>query len=397
MNCEEVKINLNDYVDEELDEFTRKEVELHIRHCDLCIKEYKKLMLLFDRLKNLPVTINPPSDLIDKVKEELLKQSGVTQSFTSDKETKRIIKERKRQSQLLTKTNPVLRKSKVAKQIARKRLQIDTPKSTKKFIIVTLVTLLIIVGYIIYDESLKNYPWQVSSLEGKTLIENKNNNLWFQGEKLKTEEKSKAKISVPAVGVMYVDENSLIELYKGKKGNNQVKVHNGKIRIVNTELIPALKFIINNTEIIDRAGEFILKVDKYQNIDIEVISGFVEINQNGKKYFVDKKNICKISRGIKPGLPVRVDASDSLKNAVSAFNNKNGNDDIVEKIINNAKQNDMLTLLALIPEVKELQRQIIFQIISNYFPPPETITRAGIIRLDEEMLYRWWEEIEWQI
>lgn len=401
MNCEEVKIFLNDYIDEELDEVTRHEVEYHIRNCDSCIKDYKKFMLFFERLKDLPIAINPPTDLIDKIKDELLKESGVksqTDLKLSRLETKKILKERKRQTQSLSKINPVVKKSKATKQLAKKRLHIDTASSTKNFLKFVLPLLLLVIGYIIYDQSRINHPWQVIALEGTIRIDNKaNETKWFKGSTLKTDENSKAKILVPSVGVVYVEANSNIELETAKKGNNEIKINDGKLKVLNTELIPSLKLLINNIEIIDRAGEFETAVDVYKNIEVDVKSGFVEIIHNDKKYLVDKNYTCKIQRGMKPGIPIRKDASDSLKLAVDWFEFRNGGNQAVEKIINFSRQSDMLTLLALIPRVNQLQRQIIFQIISNYFPPPETITRAGIIRLDEEMLYRWWEEIEWQI
>ncbi|MCX7874828.1 MAG: zf-HC2 domain-containing protein [Melioribacteraceae bacterium] len=402
MNCEEVKINLNDYVDEELDEFTRRELEYHVRNCDACIKEYKKLMLFFDKLKDIPISVNPPNDLIDRIKDELLKESGVKDKDElniSKAHTKKILKERKRQTQHLTKTNPVVKKSKVTKKLVKKKLNIDARSGSKKVLKIILPIIILILGYIIYEQSRINHPWQISSIEGVTKIDNEiiNNGNWFQGSKLKTENNSKAKILVPAVGVVYVESNSFIELVTAKKGNNEIKINYGKLRILNTEFIPSLKFNIHNLEVVNRAGEFIVSVDIQQNVEISVLSGFVELIHNNKSYLVDKKYYCRIQRGMIPGLPIRVDASDSLKLAVDFFEFKNSEEKAVEKIINNAKQNDMLTLLALIPRVNQLQRQIIFQIISNYYPPPETITRAGIIRLDEEMLYRWWEEIEWQI
>ncbi len=401
MNCEEVKIYLNDYIDEELDEITRHKVEYHIRHCDSCIKDYKKFILFFDRLKDLPLSINPPQDLINKIKDELLKESGVkiqADLKLSRLETKKIFKERKRQTQALSKTNPVVKKSKTTKQIAKKRLNINTSSSIKKFLTFVLLLFLLVVGYIIYDQSRINHPWQVIVLEGTIRIDDKvNQNKWFKGSILKTYENSIGKILVPSVGLLFIEGKSNIELETAKKGNNEIKINYGKIKVINTELIPSLKFLINNIEIIDKAGEFIITVDNYKNIEINVNAGFVEIIHNNNKYLVDKNYICKIQRGMKPSLPIRKDASDSLKLAVDWFELRNGGNQAIEKIINFSRQSDMLTLLSLIPRVNQLQRQIIFQIISNYFPPPETITRAGVIRLEEEMLYRWWEEIEWQI
>lgn len=402
MNCEEVKINLNDYIDEELDDFTRREVEYHIRNCDLCFKDYKKLMLFFDRLKDLPIAINPPIEILEQIKDELLKESGIKdQSMLNltPTQTKKIQKEKEKQTKKLAATNPALRKSRVTKQLIKRKLNVQSRNQIKPFLKFILPLMLFALAYFIYDLSQRNYPWSISALEGTLKIDNKliNEGKWNEGETLTTDKNSKGLIRIPKVGVVYVDNNSSLVLERGKENANKVKINNGKFRIVNSVMIPYLSLMIHNTEIIDRGGEFLVSVDILQNIEIEVKSGFVEIYHNDRSYLIDKNYSCKIQRGMSPTVPVRYDASDSLKLAVDWFEFRNGGDQAVEKIINYSRQNDMLTLLALIPKVSQLQRQIIFQIISNNFPPPESVTRAGIIRIDEEMLYRWWEEIEWQI
>lgn len=402
MNCEEVKINLHDYIDEELDDYTRREVEYHIRNCDLCFKDYKKLMLFFDRLKDLPLAVNPPNEILEQIKNELLKESGVkdqTDLKLTPAQTKKIQREKERQTKKLAATNPALRKSRVTKQLVKRKLNVQSRNYLKPFLKIILPIMIIALAYFVYDISRRNYPWTVSALEGSIKIGNitLNDGKWSEGETLTTDVNSKALIKIPKVGVIYVDNNSSLVLDRGKENANRIKINNGKFRIVNSVLIPSLSLMIHNSEIIDRNGEFFVSVDLLQNIEVEVKSGFVEIYHNNKTFLVDKNYSCKIQRGMLPSIPIRVDASDSLKLAVDWFEFRNGGDPAVEKIINNSRQNDMLTLLALIPKVSQLQRQIIFQIISNHFPPPESVTRAGIIRLDEEMLYRWWEEIEWQI
>jgi len=402
MNCEEVKINLHDYIDEELDDYTRREVEYHIRNCDLCFKEYKKLMLFFDRLKDLPLAVNPPNEILEQIKNELLKESGVkdqTELKLTPAQTKKIQREKERQTKKLAATNPALRKSRVTKQLVKRKLNVQSGNYLKPFLKIILPIMIIALAYFVYDISRRNYPWTVSALEGSIKIGNTtfNDGKWNEGETLTTDGNSKALIKIPKVGVIYVDNNSSLVLERGKENANRIKINNGKFRIVNSVLIPSLSLMIYNSEIIDRNGEFLLKVDSFQNIEVEVKSGFVEIYHNNKSFLVDKNYSCKIQRGMLPSIPIRVDASDSLKLAVDWFEFRNGGDQAIEKIINHSRQNDMLTLLALIPKVSQLQRQIIFQIISNNFPPPESVTRAGIIRLDEEMLYRWWEDIEWQI
>ena len=75
MNCEEVKISLHDFVDELLDGFIKRDVEAHIRTCDTCFNEYKKIRIFFDKLKDLPYIIEPPEEIVKTFSAQLLNRS----------------------------------------------------------------------------------------------------------------------------------------------------------------------------------------------------------------------------------------------------------------------------------------------------------------------------------
>ena len=75
MNCEEVKISLNDYIDEILKSEDKKEVETHLQKCGNCMAEYKRLLKFFESLKEIPFTIDIPSDLVAKLTSELIAES----------------------------------------------------------------------------------------------------------------------------------------------------------------------------------------------------------------------------------------------------------------------------------------------------------------------------------
>jgi hypothetical protein len=403
MICEEVKISLHDYIDEMLDDFTKREVEQHIRSCNVCIKEYKKLMGFFDRLKELPIIIDPPKDIIEVVHAKLLNLSEPVKILDAKqllKNTRKIQKERDRQEKELKKQSVVLRKIKTTQKIIKRRGYSHNPNSSlKKTLLFILPLLSIALGYFLYDLHKYNYPWKVVSVEGVQKINGSiiQNDLWSQGGLLSTDSHAKAMVVVPNVGSLEVGNNSRLILEKGKEGANVVGIGKGTVKIVNAVNMPELTFIIGQNKVLDRGGEFLTEVDNNGNAKINVKFAFVEIIYNDDHFYVDENYQCELNVGRRPGIPYYKDASDTLKAAIESFDRLNGGEAAVEKIISFCKEKDVLTLLALIPYVPQLQRQILFQEISNYFPPPESITRAGIIRLDKEMLYKWWEEIEWQL
>lgn len=406
MNCEEVKISLHDFVDELSDDFMKREIEVHLRSCNRCFQEYKRLIIFFDRLKELPYTVDPPKEIIELLSTELLKRSmdeKAREAALHLSNIRKIKKEQAAQEKKFKQTRGAVRKSLVSRTIMIPGISRAYPASPKFDLTKTILTLLplvlIAVGYFIYDFQKFNSPWKVKSIEGKITINGVLNHLGkiSQGESLFTNEESKAIIHVPKVGIVEVNENSLVVLEKAKDGDNRITLQHGTIRVANTSDMPDFAVELKNCFVSDRGGEFIVSVDDTAGAKIFVNFGFVEIHSNGEDLFLSEGYNCEIRNGFRIGTPYRVDALDSLKEEVKNFDYKNGGDDSIAKIISYARESDMLTLLALIPHASQLQRQVLFQKITNRFPPPEGVTRMGIIRAEKEMLYLWWQEIEWQL
>ncbi|KAF0149935.1 MAG: hypothetical protein FD143_2659 [Ignavibacteria bacterium] len=402
MICEEVKINLHDYIDELLDDLTKREVEQHIRNCDLCFKEYKKMIVFFDQLKQLPAIINPPKDVLDLVKTELMRIHGLithTDQQVSLSDSRKIQKEKHIQEKILRKEGAPLRKSRVTKGIYKKPYNPGPPAEVKRLLLTVLPLAMIAFAYFLYDFQKYNYPWQIVSTIGNLVVDgrNVNDDSWDQGEILSTDDESMAVVHIPLVGTMEVGNNSVLLLDRAKDGANKVTLKQGIINLINNRDMPDFSILVNGFEVISRGGKFEIENLSLLGAKLKVGYAFVEIEHNGTTYMVDENHTCILKKGFRPGTPVNSNSSDSMRAAVAAFDFEDGGEEAVAKIISFANEQDMLTLLALIPFVSQLQRQIIFQEISNRFPPPESVTRAGIIRLDKEMLYRWWQEIEWQL
>ncbi len=402
MICEEVNINLHDYVDEQLDDITKREVEYHIRNCDLCFKNYKKMMVFFDKLKQLPAVIDPPKEILESVKTELMRMQGLATSGDhkiSAKDAKRIQKEKEKQEKKLLNERAVVRKSKVTKRIYKKPYNPGLSPEVKKIFLTVLPLAIIAFGYFLYDFHKYNYPWRIVNIEGSAFIGGRNDNSdkWQQGELLTTNEFSKTAVHVPKVGTLEVGYNSKLFLDKAKDGANTVTLKLGKVHLSNIEYMPDFTILVNGFKIIDRGGKFEIENTSFNVAKLTVGYAFAEIIFNGISFMVDENHTCILRKGFRPGTPVNINSSDSMRAAVEWFDFENGGENAIEKILSLSKEQDVLTLLALLPNVPQLQRQIIFQEISNRFPPPESVTRAGIIRLDKEMLYTWWQEIEWQL
>lgn len=404
MNCEEVKINLHYFLDNDLDNKTKKEVEVHLHQCESCYNEFKRLRKFFERLKLLPYAIDPPQDIIDSLSKELLDRSASeakkkTQEKLPDIEKTKKLKTTKEKKVRLERS--AIRRSAASRTILSPGLL--KPYSfrfeRKEIVLIPIVLILIGALYFFYDFQKYNSPWDIQCLDGYTIINGKisPSGKLEQGETLTSDKTSHITLHVPDVGRMEMSPSSSIELVKAKDGDNVVKVNYGSVKIISTVGMPNLRIMLSTAAVIDKAGTFKVSVDQNRNAIVKVESGFVDINYKDADVLVDDGFVSTVNDNYRPGSPIRVNAPDSLKREIEKFDYLKGGDESVEKIASMAQESDMLTLLAMIHFASKRQREMLFQAVVNYFPPPLGVTRLGIVSGDNEMLYKWWEDIQWQM
>ena len=244
-----------------------------------------------------------------------------------------------------------------------------------------------------------NSPWIIRPQHGDYYIENKTDltHQWKKGTTLYSTDGAVVEIEVPRTGTIEVEGGSTLKLTKPNDLDNRIALQSGSIKMTTTNLLPKFSVDFRNYSIKDMGGVFTMDVDSTGIGKVYVDFGLVKINYNSKIYNLDEGYNSDLRPGNIPGTPYRFDAADSLKLLISQFDINGGDDNLIDKIAEFTTKSDALTLLALIPRSGTVKRQILFQKLANYFPPPPTVTRLGIITLDEDMLEDWWNEIEWQI
>ena len=407
LSCEEVKIELHDYIDQLLDNTTQKEIETHLRSCESCFNRSQKIAAMFSNLENLPGIIELPSDIRESLSDELLKKSmnrKVDDTPLPRIDPKKLKREQARLEKELLKSSALKNKSRIVNtritKINSARFFFSRSGLTIKKTLITILPLILIgAGYTVFDFLKLNSPWEVEWKYGNYSIngiENANLEL-AKGQTLATKDSSQVILYVPQTGRVELNSNSSVTLLKAKNGGNKILFNRGSIKIITTAIIPYLSVEIGKYIVRDVGGVFSIKVINPELTTVFIDFGMAEILYNGKSFMLDEGYNIDLIKGRQPGTPYRFDATDSLKHLIKIFDDKNGDDELVDKIVEQAQKSDALSLLALIPKVSPVKRQILFQKISNYFSPPKDVTRMGIVTLDLDMVNSWWNEIEWQI
>jgi hypothetical protein len=125
--------------------------------------------------------------------------------------------------------------------------------------------------------------------------------------------------------------------------------------------------------------------------------GWVGFKLNGHESFIPAGAACATRPKVGPGTPYFEDASAEFRSALARFDfedttsQQRAND--VATVLREARQRDALTLWHLLARVDDQQRVLVYARLSRLVPLPATVTKEGILRLDQPMLDLWWNEL----
>jgi hypothetical protein len=97
-----------------------------------------------------------------------------------------------------------------------------------------------------------------------------------------------------------------------------------------------------------------------------------------------------------PGIPYFEDATPAFREAVAQFDSSAENSDrsaALTKMLSEARAHDALSLWHLLSRVNAAERPQIYARFSVLVPPPNGVTRSGILNLDQSMLDLWWNSL----
>ncbi|MCK9279554.1 MAG: hypothetical protein M0P71_02940 [Melioribacteraceae bacterium] len=407
MNCEEVKIGLNHFFDESLDDNTQTEIDEHIRKCPHCFEEYKKLRKFFNKLKDLELSIDPPANIIDEITKNLhsktSKENEPNEVESEIDRLKRINKEKLKQEQLLKTSRLEAHKKMLDDKKGYSTIYYSTTNRQKQnktlLFLFGFIIMSIGIGYGYFQFQRENSPWKIKSESGIYLIDGKESTSakFNVDNSLNTKNDSRVIINVPKTGTIRLEPNSSIKLLTARSGDNVISFKSGSLKIVTNSDLPDFKIKFTNFDLIDYGASYTVAFDDFNNINLVVEFGYVGLRKNDSEIFINENYSCKIINRKLVSTPFRTDAPLEFIDLVLSYEKTKNTAELLDKISNKARPEDALTLLELLKKVSAVDRQILFQSISNFFPPPIGVTRNGIMRLEPDMLQMWWEEIEWQI
>jgi len=242
--------------------------------------------------------------------------------------------------------------------------------------------------------------WEVARLEGAprvgwhSLGEKSGPGKLRIGQTLVTDSSSRASITLDETGRVEVDPGSRLRLVTNGPGRKRLSLERGTIHAV--IWAPPGEFVVDTPSAVavDLGCVYTLHVDDSGAGLLRTTMGWVGFKLNGHESFIPAGAICQTRPKTGPGTPYMEDASASFRDALSRFDFESHTpaerNALLGILLVDARKSDALTLWHLLSRVSDADRPGLYDRLAGLAPPPEGVTREGILRLDRPMLDAWW-------
>lgn len=241
--------------------------------------------------------------------------------------------------------------------------------------------------------------WNVARLAGaprvgSKVIEGENGKL-APGQMLVTDSGSRANITVDEVGEVEVEPDTRLRLVRSGSEQKRLALDRGTIHAA--IWAPPGEFVVDtpSATAVDMGCAYTLQVDDSGAGLLRTTLGWVGFKLAGHEAFIPAGAVCATRPGTGPGTPYFDDASGTFRAALTQFDfgSAERRRAALDTVLGQCRKRDALTLWHVLARVDGADRGRVYDRLAALVPPPAGVTREGILRLDQPMLDRWWNEL----
>jgi len=215
------------------------------------------------------------------------------------------------------------------------------------------------------------------------------------GEWIETGATDRAELAVADIGTLNILPDSRVRIVRTGEDEHRVRLDRGAIHAV-VDAPPRL-FVVETlaADAVDLGCEYTLAVDEKGDGSLQVATGSVSLERDGRTSTVPEGAVCSISATNGPGTPYFPDAAPEFMSAVARIDSGVGGAAEIATVVGTARRQDTLTLWHLLPQVSASARARVHDRMAALAPPPADVTRDGALALDGAMLDAWFDELRW--
>jgi hypothetical protein len=242
--------------------------------------------------------------------------------------------------------------------------------------------------------------WDVANLQGapqigvKAIAANQAAVKLHVGQTIVTNAGSRASLSQVDLGEIRIDPNSRVRLVQTDANRKRIQLDVGTIHAA--IWAPPGTFVVDTPSAvaIDLGCSYTLHVSPDGSGELHTTYGWVGFHLHGRDSFIPAGAMCSTRPELGPGIPYFEDATPAFRNAVAQFDSSSENSPdrsaAIAKILSEARAHDALSLWHLLFRTNPAERAQVYARFAALVPPPNGVTRAGILNLDQSMLDLWW-------
>jgi hypothetical protein len=246
--------------------------------------------------------------------------------------------------------------------------------------------------------------WDVANLEGTPQIGSESISAHqsaaklYVGQTLTTNASSRASLSEDDLGEIQVDPNSSVRLLQSGPNHKRLQLEVGTIHAA--IWAPPGEFVVDTPSAVavDLGCAYTLHIAPDGSGTIRTTLGWVGFHLNGRDSFIPAGAMCSTRRQIGPGTPYFEDASESFREALHSFDQSEPGSDAASAalaaVLSEARARDGLTLWHLLSRASGDERKQVYKRFAVLVPPPQGITRDGILALNPQMLDLYWNALD---
>jgi len=350
---EHVVDNLDAYLDHSLPAGERMQVERHLETCESCRRELDNLRNLLKRAGELPKSLKPARDLWPGIESRL--------------------DDRKTEHGTPTSALPHTGLGRWMRHAAAAA---------------AVVTIALGTWWLLQPRE----GWNLAVVEGTPMLgseEISGESRIAVGDVLETGANGRARIQVGIIGHVEVEPNTSIRLVEATISNHRLALDRGTIAA--TIFAPPRLFFVETPSAlaVDLGCVYTLTVDEAGSGILAVTSGWVALEHDGRESIVPAGAKCKTRLGFGPGTPYQEDASEELVEALARFDFDIGGVEALQTALAECRNMDSITLWHLYLKTPGAQRALVYDRLAALVPPPQGVTRDGMLTGDPDMIKRW--------
>jgi hypothetical protein len=217
------------------------------------------------------------------------------------------------------------------------------------------------------------------------------------GQMLETDDQSRASLQAEGIGQIEIEPSTRLRLLNMGKGLKRIALDRGTIHTF--IWAPPGQFVVDTPSAVtvDLGCAYTLQVDDSGRGMVRTSLGWVGFKLNGHESFIPAGAACATRPRIGPGTPYFEDSPAEFRAALARFDFEDSTPQQRAKdlaiVLARSRGRDALTLWHLLARVDEGQRMLVYDRLRQIAPSPASVTKEGILRLDQPMLDLWWNAL----